>query len=355
MARLGGCQAGGSVVVANVFTDHEERAALLADAAAKLGVAEWVVEKDLWVCWLLARLHEIPGLPTLNFKGGTSLSKVHRLVERFSEDIDLTFSREDWGFIGDRDPLAEGISGKQRERLIEEVVARSVATVSDVIVPSLRAACIRNKLGGTVDVDPEDAQTVLFAFPGPVGRYGYSRPVVKAEFGARGDPWPVGRSTVRAYLDEVHPGVAEAATSEVTTLEPERTFWEKATLLHALHHGTLTKADKNVVRLSRHAYDLHRMWVRPKLRARLLSNRALLLAVVRNKSVFFKEGKARYDLVEAFVLNATPHMALETRLRADYAAMTEMFFPGTDVPPFDALLLTLRELDAAVGSWKKAT
>lgn len=138
------------------------------------------------------------------------------------------------------------------------------------------------------------------------------------------------------------------------TLEPERTFWEKATLLHALHHGSLTKADKNVVRLSRHAYDLHRMWARPDLRKRLLADKTLLLAVVRNKSVFFRESKARYDLAEGFVLNATPHEALGARLRADYGAMAEMFFPGTDVPPFDALLLTLRELDAAVASWKKA-
>lgn len=338
--------------MADVFTDGEERAALVADAAAKLGVAGWVVEKDLWVCWLLARLHEIPDLPTLTFKGGTSLSKVHRLVERFSEDIDLTFSREAWGFTGDRDPLAEGLSGKQRQKLIDEAVAKAVGTVKDIVVPGLQRACESIELGGAVEVDPGDDQAVLFTFPSPIAGYGYGRPIVKAEFGARGDPWPVGRRTVRAYLDEVHPGVATAATSEVITLEPERTFWEKATLLHALHHGTLAKPDKAVVRLSRHAYDLHQMWSRPGLKGCLLADRKLLAAVVRNKSVFFKEGKARYDLVDAFTLNATPHEALQTRLREDYAAMAEMFFPGTDVPAFDALLDTLREVDAAVAAWR---
>lgn len=110
------------------------------DVAARIGVASWVVEKDLWVCWTLARLHEIEGIPELTFKGGTSLSKVHRLVERFSEDIDLTFSRDGWGFVGDRDPLAEGLSGKARERLINEVVGRAVATVHDIVVPGLRTA-----------------------------------------------------------------------------------------------------------------------------------------------------------------------------------------------------------------------
>lgn len=335
-----------------VFTDADERSALVADAAAKLGVAEWVVEKDLWVCWLLARLHEIPGIPALTFKGGTSLSKVHRLVERFSEDIDLTFSREEWGFTGDRDPLATGLTGKQRQKLIDEAVANAVATVKDVVVPGLHDAIASIEPGGTVEVDPGDDQAVLFTFPSPRGGYAYGRPIVKAEFGARGDPWPVSRRTVRAYLDEVHEGVATAATSEVITLEPERTFWEKVTLLHALHHGTLAKPDKRVDRLSRHAYDVHRMWSRADVKARILADRKLLLAVVQNKTVFFREGKARYDLVESFTLNATPHAELESQLRKDYAAMAEMFFPGRDVPAFDALLGTLHDVDAAVAAWK---
>lgn len=73
---------------------------------------------------------------------------------------------------------------------------------------------------------------------------------------------------------------------------------------------------------------------------------------MRNKQVFFREGKARYDLVEGFVLNSRPHASVEPALRADYRAMGSMFFPGTDVPAFDALLETLGEIDAAVAGWQ---
>jgi predicted nucleotidyltransferase component of viral defense system len=53
-----------------------------------------VVEKDFWVCWTLQQLFEHPELSTqLIFKGGTSLSKVYGLIDRFSEDIDLVL---DW-------------------------------------------------------------------------------------------------------------------------------------------------------------------------------------------------------------------------------------------------------------------
>lgn len=336
-----------------IFTDADERAALVANASAELALAPWVVEKDLWVCWLLARLHELPRVPGLTFKGGTSLSKVYGLIQRFSEDIDLTFSREGWGFDGERDPLAPGLSGKARARLVDEIAACSVAVVRDIVVPGLRVACVDclGELGWAIDVADDDSQAVLFTYPTPTASYSYGRPVVKAEFGARGDPWPTISHVVQPLLEDVTPAVALSARAEVVTLAAERTFWEKATLLHAIHHGTLTRPDKRVDRLSRHLYDLHQIWHQPELRARLLENPGLLQAVVRNKAVFFKEGKARYDLVEGFGLNAVPHPDLEARLREDYDAMESMFFPDSTVPAFDELLSTLAEIDATVGEW----
>ena len=185
-----------------IFTDTDERSALVNNAAAELGIAPWVVEKDLWVCWLLARLHEVPGVPGLTFKGGTSLSKVHGLIQRFSEDIDLTFSRDGWGFEGERDPLAPGLSGKKRTRLVDEIAECSTAVVTDIVVAGLRAACAATlgRQGWAIDIDDSDAQAVLFTYPAPGAAYTYGRPVVKAEFGARGDPWPGRRAPTSCSL-----------------------------------------------------------------------------------------------------------------------------------------------------------
>jgi hypothetical protein len=313
-----------------------------------------VIEKDLWVCWLLARLHDVPGVPGLTFKGGTSLSKVHDLIQRFSEDIDLTFSREGWGFDGERDPLSEGLSGKKRERLIKAIAEHSAGIVRDVVVPGLEALCADalGDSGWTVEIADDDPQVVLFTYPSPSATYTYGKPVVKAEFGARGDPWPTAPRMVRAYLEEMYEGIAATTVVEVTTLEVERTFWEKVTLLHAIHHGTLVRPEKRVERLSRHAYDIHRMWGRPELRERLVADPALLQRVVNHKKIFFKEGKARYELIDDFTLNAAPHDALEARLRDDYKAMESMFFPESEVPDFGELLATLREVEQAVARWR---
>ena len=52
------------------------------------------IEKDFWVCWTLYRVFEVIQFrPHLIFKGGTSLSKVYRAIDRFSEDVDLSLSR----------------------------------------------------------------------------------------------------------------------------------------------------------------------------------------------------------------------------------------------------------------------
>ncbi len=70
-----------------------------------------VIEKDFWVCWTLKRIFEHAELSKLLiFKGGTSLSKVFGLIDRFSEDIDLVL---DWRAVTDEDPMAERSNSKQ--------------------------------------------------------------------------------------------------------------------------------------------------------------------------------------------------------------------------------------------------
>ena len=74
---------------------------LFTQAANRYGTTPEVMEKDFWVTWTLKHLFDLGLSPAqLVFKGGTSLSKVYGLIERFSEDVDLSLSREDLGFGG---------------------------------------------------------------------------------------------------------------------------------------------------------------------------------------------------------------------------------------------------------------
>ena len=101
-----------------------ERRELFAETAARKGMTPAIAEKDFWVCWTFGRLFAHPELSRLlMFKGGTSLSKVFNLIERFSEDIDLIL---DWRVvIGEDDPLADR-SNRQQEALNKTIETKAI-------------------------------------------------------------------------------------------------------------------------------------------------------------------------------------------------------------------------------------
>jgi predicted nucleotidyltransferase component of viral defense system len=90
---------------------EERRNLVCTQTGAQLNLAEVAVEKDFWVCWTLDKLFRLPVWGEhLTFKGGTSLSKGWKLIERFSEDIDIVINRGALGFDGTmrrRRPLAK--------------------------------------------------------------------------------------------------------------------------------------------------------------------------------------------------------------------------------------------------------
>jgi predicted nucleotidyltransferase component of viral defense system len=94
-----------------VASDDERRDLFLA-TARRVGTAVQNVEKDFWVCWTLDVLFNGlgEGQPRLLFKGGTSLSKSFGLIDRFSEDIDITVFRTDLGEPASIEDL-EALSG----------------------------------------------------------------------------------------------------------------------------------------------------------------------------------------------------------------------------------------------------
>lgn len=119
----------------------EVRADLFRRSAAALSPnrSPAIVEKDFWVCWTLYRIYDVMKFrPQMIFKGGTSLSKAYNAIERFSEDVDLSLSREDLGFSDERDPEEPGISGKEARRRIDALVAACEKAIAGTVLPGLR-------------------------------------------------------------------------------------------------------------------------------------------------------------------------------------------------------------------------
>jgi len=239
---------------------HGDRRELWSRTAERLPpLSDLMIEKDFWVCLTLKHLFGLPGARDhFIFKGGTSLSKVWRAIHRFSEDIDISLSREWLGFGGDRDPEAAG-TRKQRKKQLEALSSACGDRLRGEVAPALRSALtgVLGAEGWSLEIDPQDEQTLLFAYPTVFGEMtgrAYIRPVVKIECGARSDRWPVSSGHVTAYVAEAFPDTLATTGVDIPVLDIERTFWEKASILHAEAHRPAEKPIPE--RYSRHYADL---------------------------------------------------------------------------------------------------
>lgn len=351
----------------------DERKALLQEATKRRDSTEIILEKDFWVCWTLKRLFSNPTLaPYLTFKGGTSLSKAYGLIERFSEDIDLTISRSANFLKETPDPMDTDISGKERARRLKTLSENAQKYVREIALPALQTE-IEASLGQSTnwkivldDEDP-DRQAILFYYP-KVFEYRihkdinlfevkdlfkvpdlfgewqdrYIKPHIKLEFGARGDITPSEKCSVKSYAAEEFPDMFESPSVNVGTLAAHRTFWEKATILHALHHGSKMRD-----RMSRHYYDTF-MLDRHGIADKALLNPDLLESVVHNKSLLFRDAKASYDTAVIGSLKLLPTDEQRLPLKQDYERMSEMFMG--EYPDFDAVMNGLSKLEQKINS-----
>ena len=322
----------------------QERLELLDAASRQSGLAPAILEKDYWICQILDVLFALPGLGEhLVFKGGTSLSKVYHLIDRFSEDVDVSFHREFLGFGVDHDP--ESATGKEQTRRIEALQQSCRDCIRETLLPRLQeaiSALLGGTAGWTLTIDPQDAQTILFKFPQAGGPgLAYIAPAVRIELGARSDHWPSEERPIRSYLGEsLEKPLGGAA---VRALAAERTFWEKATLLHAEAHRDPSKPMP--ARYARHYHDLARMTASP-VAGHALADTALRKRVVAHKSVYFRSGWARYDLAVPATFRLLPPAARLSELQKDHHAMVPMFF--TPPPHIDDVLATLSHLEIRI-------
>lgn len=195
---------------------------------------------------------------------------------------------------------------------------------------------------------------MLFRYPAESGAHSadepaYIRPTVRVEIGARSDHWPVKEATVTPYAAEDFPNVFKETGCRVNVLAAERTFWEKATLLHMWHHAPTDKKFRD--RQSRHYYDVVRLYEHDLGKA-AVKDIELLLKVARHKEVFFPAAWARYAEARPGTLRLMPPAARLPELEQDYRKMQEMIFGKP--PAFERLLEVLRQIESDINGPDRA-
>jgi hypothetical protein len=306
------------------------RALVFEQAATRKSVDSLIIEKDFWVCWLLAILFSLPELrPHLVFKGGTSLSKVFGVIDRFSEDVDLSVSP---AFVGADVQAFDALVGRtRRDAAMVDLQRRCSVKTKDTIAPLLEGA-IRIELGEpagggswlSYEDDPQSHSPILnFNYPAAqTPSFSYVRRLVRLELGSLTDQQPVGLHLVRPWVADEFPPLFSGWHCEVIALELARSFWEKATILHAEFHRPNDQPTPS--RYARHYADLACLLEHSEAAA-FIADKVLCERVVNWKSRVFARSWARYDLARHGEFRLVPPLHRQAALADDYAVMRPMF------------------------------
>jgi Nucleotidyl transferase AbiEii toxin, Type IV TA system len=322
-----------------------DRADLFTETAERKVLPEAIIEKDFWVCWTLKQLFSIDAFTgRLLFKGGTSLSKIFHAINRFSEDIDLAVDYVALGFTGEKDPRREGISRTKRTGILDDMMTECQRYIGGEFVTALRTRC-QEILGAgatwSVDVSKLDPNVVQFHYPPASSKsLAYVAPQVVLELGTHAEFVPRDGFTIRSFVAEEFPNVVADGDVAVVALLAKRTFWEKATILHAECYRPPEKPVPD--RYSRHYYDVA-MLAQGPIREDALADRDLLMQVVRHKETFYPSAWAHYDLARPGSFRLVPVKNRVAALERDYRNMAFMIFG--DAPKFDWIMETLAALE----------
>ena len=322
----------------------KDRNALFTNTAAKMGINTAIVEKDFWVCYMLDCLfHRSKWQDKIAFKGGTSLSKSYGLIERFSEDIDLIL---DWRVLGyTKEEPWEKRSNTQQDIFNKEAGKRTEKFLAEIFLPSIKAD-LKTELGENIDcyIDSVDPQTVVFAYEREFEDLSIL-PTIRLEIGALAAWTPAEEKAITPYAAEKYPKLFAEPNTSILTVLPERTFWEKATILHMEAHRPQDK--KVPTRYSRHYYDLYCM-ANSAVKTSALANLDLLQKVVEFKDKFYHSPWAKYEEAKVGTLKLLPPEYNVKAYKDDYEHMKNMIYGKK--PDFDEILAGIAKLEKEINN-----
>lgn len=315
--------------------EGDRREALLV-AADRTGRPAYLLEKDVWVVWILGVLFGSALGEHLVFKGGTSLSKAYGgLIQRFSEDVDLTHDIRqlipDMADAGD-EPIPA--SRSQAKRWTDAVRERLPVWISDEVVPVLDAAI---KASGLDLALIQEGEKLRLRYAQLTEGNGYVRPEVLLEFGARSTGEPASAKKVTC---DAAPVLSELVFPEAMprVMAAERTFWEKATAAHAY----CLKGDFRGERYARHWHDIARLAAAGIAKAAIV-DRDLANRVAGHKQAFFAEKASDGSVIDygravSGYLRLVPEGDALDALKSDYQEMISSGLFEEGPSPFEMLM-----------------
>lgn len=310
----------------------EDQIELFSKISTETGLPPFSIEKDAWVTLVLRMLFSSEISDYIIFKGGTSLSKVYGLIERFSEDIDFSVDRKYLDFDGE---LTKGqlrklkrASHKFSSEILPEILLKSFAEYGidsrlfDIEVPNVKIS----------DQDPE---VVRVNYVSVFEEDNYLQSRVLIEMGARSLTEPMEIKSIGSIID-IHYPESEFTENNfmVQTASPEKTLLEKMILLHEEFQKETDKIKYR--RMSRHLYDIYQI-MKTDYGSKAFSDNQLFKNICEHREKLTPVKNVNYKELTISTLNFIPPTDFIDLYRTDYKEMqTTMIFGKS--PDFEELI-----------------
>ena len=314
----------------------KDRINILTQASIRKKLSLRAIEKDWWVTMSLRALFECRCFNHIVFKGGTSLSKVWGLIERFSEDIDIAIDRKFFGF-----------EGELKKAQINKLRRASCSYVIGELQHELNQKLRNNGIVGysllvpEIEVTSKDPQIIEINFRS-LFTPEYVQNKVVIEMGARSLVEPSKNIQLRSIIADFYPKTSYADSYfSVPTVIPQRTFLEKAFLLHEEFQKPPEKI--RVERMTRHIYDLEKM-MDTEYAADALNNVDLYNIIVHHRRTLTALKEVDYSTHVPEKINFVPPAFILDLWHNDYSAMQSDMIYGKSLP-FGKLIERIKELN----------
>ena len=320
-----------------VQLSNAEKIEAINKVALTEGLPAVAVEKDWWVTISLGILFSCQCAEHIVFKGGTSLSKAWKVIERFSEDIDIAIDRKFFGFDGE-------LTHKKITNLRRTSCSYISTVLKEELDKKLQEAGIENYVVSIREIKDttQDPQIIEIKYNSIFSASNYIQEKVLIEIGARSLLEPSENIRLRSMIAEAYPQ-ADFADSfiEIPTVVPQRTFLEKAFLLHE----EFQKPSENIRidRMSRHLYDLEKL-MNTAFAKSAFANTELYLAIVNHRKHLTAIKGVDYSTHSPDKINFIPPDMMVEKWKNDYETMLGNMTYG-DSLPFNKLLERIKLLN----------
>ena len=319
------------------------------EASRISGISAKAIEKDWWVTLSLKLLFNSPYARHFAFKGGTSLSKGWQLIDRFSEDIDISLSSE---------AVNIEYAEKPSKTFVEQLRRAGCFFTSNELMEALKAEFRSSQVPENlysieaepipVDMPDTDPQALYVNFVSLFDPNPYLPDRVKIEFSVRSLKEPSIKRSMRSLLDTHFPNENYIEENcEVLTILPQRTLIEKMLLLHEEYNRD-ELAKMRTERMSRHYYDLFQL-SRQNFSSVTLRNNDFIEEIIEHRKYYSRLKRFDYSTLKRGRISIIPPADILKALEQDYAIMKAEMIYGNP-PTFEKIIQAMKNLQDEINS-----